>query len=247
MIIKKIFLSITFIVLPIITAFIFRKNILKNNQSDILKLFFKLLLCTEMTRFFYVLLFQKLNIKTDLPFQLCYFFIILIFIEIIYHKDYLLDYIVISSIFFGSVSICLYPHTIDKFLIIIGYLYHSLMILLGVCFYLKKYKPKITNNLKITFILIIQLFMLYIINIMLDSNYGFIKIVFNPEKILIDPFLTFYYSPIPIVGSIHQCLLSLKKFFSFLYGSFIIALMYLNYFIIINMWNYFSNKKYNFF
>lgn len=246
MIINKIFLSIIFLIIPIFIVKILNQYIIKTSERTLLNLFLKLLLFIELLRILYLLIFQKFNLITDLPLQLCYLIIILIFIELFHHKDYLLDYIIISSTLFGVIAIFLYPHTIDKFLVFIGYLYHSIMFLLGLCFLKKQYIPKKENTLKITIILLIQLAILYIINNLINSNYGFLKIIFNPEVHINDPFLSFYYQKILSFSSMNYYILNLKNKLTIFYIPFIILLMYCNYKILINLWIYKIKIRKNF-
>lgn len=236
---------IIFLLLPILFSHLFKPQIIKHFHRLFLLLSLSLI-GIEVIRIFFLVTTLQFRIQSDLSIQLCFLYPIICLLAIITKQRYFYDYIACSSLLFGIGAIILfsYQDSFFQFHVIINYIYHSIIILIGLMFYKNYYEMHFSSLFPILIIFFTQLCIAYLINHILGppTNYMFLSTIFEPgNQLYHTQTLHNFYTPILFSNSISHYLNQLKSFLgNGLYILFVICLMIMNYILLLNS---FINKN----
>lgn len=172
---RHLLIIFTFFIIPILWAF----NLKKSNK--ILKGGLIMLFFLEMFRVVYLIITGDFKLNSDLSFQLCFSYSFIGLIYLVAKKKFILDYLGPFGILFGLAAIFLTdPNPFLSFTVIDCYLYHSILLFIGV-YIIKHYRPKFSYKGIIIFWF--QILLAFIANSIIKhgSNYVFLNTFLNPS------------------------------------------------------------------
>ncbi len=172
---RHLLIIFTFFIIPFLWAFTLKKS------DKILKGSIITLFILEMFRIFYLIITGDFKLNSDLSFQLCFTYSFIGLIYLITKKEFILDYLGPFGILFSLAAIIFTdPNPFLSFTVIDCYLYHSLLLFIGI-YITKNYKPKFSYKGIIIFW--IQIIIAYLANSIIKhgSNYVFLNTFLNPS------------------------------------------------------------------
>lgn len=234
-----------FLFLPFLISYLFRAQIIKH-FALLFRLLSSFLLLLELSRILVLLATNQFHIQSDMSLQLCFLYPIICFLAIMTKKHYFYDYIACSSLLFGVSAIILFSYqgSFLQFHIMHNYIYHSIIILMGLMFYRNHYKMNYLSLFPILIIFFTQLLIAYLVNYILGpkANYMFLSTILLPENnIYHTQTLAHFYTPTFFPNSIAHYLSEWKSFLGKPnYTLSIIGLMITNYMLLLRT---FTKKK----
>lgn len=233
---RHLFIIFVLIIIPCLWAF----NLKKSNK--ILKKSLIALFILEIFRIIYLIFTGDFKLNSDLSFQLCFTYAFIGIIYLFIKKEFILDYLGPFGILFSLAAITLTdPNPFLSFTVIDCYIYHALLLFIGV-YITKNYKQNFSYKGIIIFW--IQILFAYIANTIIKhgSNYIFLNTFLNPSHKLnytanIEAF------NIPFINgiSVNDILIALVHNIGYFYYDLLLVLIIT---VAITIWiHIFSNKN----
>ena len=175
---RHLFIIFVFIILPILWAFNFKKS------SRILNGSLFILFVLELFRVIFLFFTNDFHLNEDLSFQLCFTYSFIGIFYLIFKRDFILDYLGPFGILFGLAAIILTdPNPFFSFTVIDCYIYHSLLLFIGV-YIVRNFK--LAFSFKGVFIFWFQVLIAYIANMVIGhgANYIFLNTFLRPSHSL---------------------------------------------------------------
>lgn len=172
---RHLLIIFTIFIIPFLWAFTLKKN------NKILNISIILLFILEIFRIIYLIITGDFRINSDLSFQLCFTYSFIGIIYLITKKEFILDYLGPFGILFSLAAIIFTdPNPFLSFTVIDCYLYHALLLFIGV-YITKNYKQKFSYKGIIIFWF--QIILAYLANSIIKhgSNYVFLNTFLNPS------------------------------------------------------------------
>lgn len=222
-----------------IIPFLWALKLKKNNK--ILSSSIILLFALEMFRVIYLIITGNFRLNSDLSFQLCFTYSFIGLIYLFTKKEFILDYLGPFGILFSLAAIIFTdPNPFLSFTVIDCYLYHSLLLFIGV-YITKHYKPSFSYKGIIIFWF--QIIIAYIANMIIrhGSNYVFLNTFLNPShKLNYTANIEAFNIPFINGTSVNDILISLIHNIGYFHYSLFLIIVVT---IWITIWLYiFSNK-----
>jgi len=233
---RHLLIIFTVFIIPLLWAVTLKKN------NKILNISIITLFILEIFRIIYLIITGEFKLNSDLSFQLCFTYSFIGIIYLITKKEFILDYLGPFGILFSLAAIILTdPNPFLSFTVIDCYLYHGLLLFIGV-YITKHYKPKFSYKSIIIFWF--QIILAYLANNIIKhgSNYVFLNTFLNPSHNLnYTANIEAFNIPFLSGTSINDILISLiHNIGYFYYNLFLIIFVTIG----ITIWLYiFSNKK----
>lgn len=233
---RHLLIIFTVFIIPLLWAITLKKN------NKILNISIITLFILEIFRIVYLIITGDFRLNSDLSFQLCFTYSFIGIIYLITKREFILDYLGPFGILFSLAAIIFTdPNPFLSFTVIDCYLYHGLLLFIGV-YITKHYKPKFSYKSIIIFWF--QIIIAYIANTIIKqgANYVFLNTFLNPShKLAYTANIEAFNIPFLNGISINDILISLiGNIGHFYYNILLITVITL----IITIWLYiFSNKK----
>lgn len=180
----------------VITPFVIGRKISVKNRKPILFLSY-LLLLLEIIRIGYLIFYGYFKLRSGLPLQLCFTIAYLLPIAIYSHRESFLCYVKAFACFYGTFAILLQNPNQSIFMVFHSYLYHALLILIGILLIKEKKKYDISHFNTNQIIFFTHIIIAVWVNSLLEgANYIFLNTFFHPEQ--------FYFRKDPVIRTLEN-------------------------------------------
>ncbi len=232
---RHLLIILTYTVIPILWGMHLKK------KFNVLKVSIISLFVLEIIRVVFLCLTNDFQINRDLSLQLCFTYPLVGLLYLFRKKDYILSFLGTFGILYGIVAITIMdPNPFLSFTIIQSYLYHGLMIFIGV-YIVSHYK--INFSFKSILIIFIQITLGMIANSVIKngSNYIFLNTFLKPSYSLnYTANIEVFNLPIFCGNSINDFLIHLLNNVGFFYYYILFGLLIFSF---SSLWLYLFIKK----